>query len=82
MDSLISERVSGVFGILLFLFVTGIGFYLFWVKPSRGTDLLQKMAPWLNNSLEGYIYRIGILLLFIFALGLSIFMTIDLLFTH
>ncbi len=82
MASLVSERATGIFSILLFLLVTGIGFYLFWVKPSYGNNLLKKTAPWLNNSLEGNLYRIGILLLFVFAIGLTIFMVIDLLFIH
>ncbi len=58
--------------ILLGLITTCIMFYCLWVKPDIGRKLLSRSAPWLNDSVEGWIYRVAILLAFFFMIAVTI----------
>lgn len=58
--------------VLLGFLTTSIMFYCLWVKPDIGRKLLSHSAPWLNDSVEGWIYRVAALLAFFFMIGVTI----------
>ncbi len=66
------EELRHMLPVLLGLLMTFIMFYCLWVKPEIGRKILSQSAPWLNNSVEGWIYRIAALLSFLFMLGVTI----------
>lgn len=69
---LTSTEFRHMFPVLLGLLTTFIMFYCLWVKPEIGRKILSQTAPWLNDSVEGRIYRIAALLSFLFMLGVTI----------
>lgn len=68
-----------MFPILFGLLATAVMFYCLWINPQIGRRLLSQSAPWLNDSVEGWMYRMAVLLCFLFMLGLTAWKVVTLL---